>query len=99
MVLDAVYKGAKAFICEKPMAVDVGEMREMMAICREKQVLLVISHQRRQAAHFQKLKALIDEGVLGDQLEIKAHVGNDWGILKTYWYGCQDTVKIPGPFP
>jgi predicted dehydrogenase len=40
-------QGLQAIYCEKPITIDLDEAKEMIALCREANVLLQINHQRR----------------------------------------------------
>ncbi len=46
-VLKALDKGVKGIVCEKPVACNLKEAREMVRICEEKVVDLIFQHQRR----------------------------------------------------
>ncbi len=66
MTIQAVEAGAKAVYCEKPIAVDLGEARRMVAACREAGVPLVINHQRRTGPDFAWIREQIDAGSIGE---------------------------------
>ena len=62
----AVEAGACGICCEKPMAVDMGEGRAMIAACAEHDVSLIVAHQRRMGPDMLAMRRLIDEGAIGD---------------------------------
>jgi predicted dehydrogenase len=73
MTLEAVRAGVKGVFCEKPIATDLDQAREMVRICRKKNIPLIINHERRWDAYYQQARKLILSGKIG---EIKTLVGN-----------------------
>jgi len=53
-------------LCEKPMAMNAGEAREMLAAAREADRRLMINFSYRFTAQSQALKDRVDAGILGD---------------------------------
>jgi predicted dehydrogenase len=53
-------------LCEKPMAMNAGEAREMLEASRRSKGLLTIAHQHRFTREAQALKRFIEEGELGE---------------------------------
>lgn len=87
--LDLVTKAAKAgkdIICEKPAAMSVAELDEMIKIVNECGVKFTIHHQRRFDPDFRTIKEIYDKGTLGDVYTIKNQLygfnGNmhDWHV-------------------
>lgn len=87
--LDLVTKAAKAgkdIICEKPAAMSVAELDEMVRIVNECGVKFTIHHQRRFDPDFRTIKEIYDNGVLGGVYTIKNQLygfnGNmhDWHV-------------------
>ncbi len=66
MTRQAVEAGVKGIYCEKPMAVNMGDAREMVQLCKKNNIALAVGHQRRMSAPYQKMKKLIDDGAIGD---------------------------------
>ncbi len=66
MVSEAAARGPRAIICEKPMALSLGEADAMLAACQQADCHLVICHQRRFEARFRKAQELIREGSIGE---------------------------------
>jgi UDP-N-acetylglucosamine 3-dehydrogenase len=64
--------GALAVICEKPMALDLSDADRMLAVAERTGTVLLISHQRRFARRFVEARRLIDEGAIGDVIQITA---------------------------
>ncbi len=65
IVQEAVKRGVKAIFCEKPISDNVNSAKEMIKICNENNVLLMINHQRRFDPTHQEIKKFIAEGKLG----------------------------------
>ena len=66
MTIAAAAAGAKAVLCEKPMADTVGAAADMMLVCRRNGVKLAIGHQRRFLPSFNLAKQMIADGEIGD---------------------------------
>lgn len=74
--------GAKAVICEKPMAIGMGAADSMVDGCTENGTKLVISHQRRFTPGWEKARALVEEGAIGKPLFVTNKVAEgltNWG--------------------
>ena len=73
MVMDAARLGVKAIFCEKPIALNPHDGRQMVRFCKKKNVPLIINHERRWDSYYQKAKQIIATGKIG---EIRTIVGN-----------------------
>jgi predicted dehydrogenase len=62
----------KAILCEKPIALSLGEADAMIAACRDASVLLVIGHQRRFAPQYMAAREAIVQGRIGDVTSVEA---------------------------
>lgn len=87
--LKMVVKSAKAhkdIICEKPLAMNSEEVKEMMAVTKEENVRFTIHHQRRWDHDYRVAKEVYDQKLVGDIYTIKSSLygfnGNmhDWHI-------------------
>ncbi len=56
----------KAVYVEKPMALTIQECQEMIDVCKAEGVPLYVAYYRRGQPKFNKVKALIKQGVIGD---------------------------------
>jgi predicted dehydrogenase len=65
LTIAALERGAHV-LCEKPMAMDAAEGREMIACAKRMDRRLMINFSYRFRAQSQSLKRLVEEGVLGD---------------------------------
>ena len=80
-VIEAARAGAKAVICEKPIALDGSEAEEMLEACRNAGTRLAIAHQRAYEGAFVKLKALLAEGAIGEGLCAELRIDDGWDML------------------
>jgi len=77
LTLQAVESGVRGICCEKPMAVNMGQARAMVAACRENGVSLIVNHQRRMSAPMVRMRELIEEGAIGDVYLLRASNAGD----------------------
>ena len=85
-------RAGKDVLVEKPMARDLAEVDEMIAVAQETGQMLTVHQNYRYAADFQRVKEVIESGVLGRILEIRIAVHQfrrrwDWQTLKRYGGG------------
>lgn len=82
MTVAAAEGGARAVICEKPMAIGMGEADRMVSACEASGSKLVISHQRRFTPGWEKARHLLNDGVIGDPQWVNCTVAEgltNWG--------------------
>lgn len=86
---DLVVQAARAgkdIICEKPVAMSLEELDDMIRVTEECGVKFTVHHQRRLDPDFRTAKAVFDQGTLGDIYTIKSSLygfnGNmhDWHV-------------------
>lgn len=82
MVLKAA-KAKKHILCEKPIATNVADAKEMIAACEMADVVLQIAYPVRFSTPILELKELIDAGVLG---EIIAFRTTNRGLNPGGWF-------------
>lgn len=84
MTLAAIDAGVRAVHCEKPMAPIWGEARRMHEAAVASGVQLTFNHQRRFLDPFQKARACLKEGRIGQLVQMEAECADlfDWG---THW--------------
>ena len=63
-------QAGKHVLCEKPMAMSVEEAQQMIGVCAEHNVSLVLAFYRRVFPVVQKMKSLLDDGAIGRPLSI-----------------------------
>ncbi len=74
----APYDCVKGIYCEKPMATNMKDARDMNQVCKDNGVILVINHQRRIGADLVKAKELIDSGAIGEVKVVRGHCAGDF---------------------
>ena len=73
MVMHAAESGVKAIFCEKPIALNPRDARQMVGFCKRKNISLIINHERRWDSYYQKAHQIIQTGKIG---EIRTIIGN-----------------------
>ncbi|MFT5367442.1 MAG: putative dehydrogenase [Candidatus Latescibacterota bacterium] len=63
--IDVSNLGVPGIICEKPMAVGLGEAERMLEACEKNGTKLVVSHQRRFTPGWETARKLIQDGAIG----------------------------------
>jgi predicted dehydrogenase len=86
--IEACRAGVKAVTVEKPIALDIQQIRDLEAAARDKGTRVAVAHQRRYESAFVKARELVASGVLGEKLVFEARVGDDWDILSwsCHWF-------------
>ena len=82
MTVAAAKGGARGILCEKPMAIGMGEADRMVETCEATGTKLVISHQRRFTPGWEKARHLLREGAIGAPLWVNCTVAeglSNWG--------------------
>lgn len=74
----AAAKAGKHIICEKPLAMDVGEAERMLEAVRQAGVKHMICFNYRFVPVVSFIKSMIDRGELGEIYHIRAHFLQDW---------------------
>jgi predicted dehydrogenase len=81
MVIAAAARRPKAIICQKPMALSLGQADEMLTACDRNGVKLAIAFQRPHHATWLKARDLIREGAIGRPMQVQLDDGGN--ILNT----------------
>lgn len=71
-------KAGKNILCEKPIAMNVQEAEEMVNVCRENKVLLMVNFVHRFHPLVLKAKELVDKNLLGKIVSISATFNIDY---------------------
>ncbi len=87
----------KHVICEKPLAMNPEEGAEMLALAKEKGLLMVTNLMQRYNPMFARIKHLIDKDLLGDFLHgYFENYAGDEGLSAEHWFW--DRTKSGGIF-
>jgi len=77
MTVQAAEAGARGVYCEKPMAVNLREARQMLEACRKANAALAVNHQRRLSPPFVRMRELIAEGAIGQLRLVRGYCAGD----------------------
>lgn len=87
----------KHVICEKPLAMNPEQGAEMLALARQKGLLMVTNLMQRYNPMFARIKHLIDNKLLGDFLHgYFENYAGDEGLSREHWFW--DRTKSGGIF-
>ena len=93
-------EAGKHVICEKPMAIDAQECREMIAACRKNNVGLSIGYRMQYEPYTQEIMRLGQEKVLGEVQHISCGAGyrhtnyDSWKVKKEYGGGAMYDMGV-----
>lgn len=93
MVIAAAARRPKAIICQKPMALSLGDAEKMMIACERNGVKLVIAYQRPHHAAWLRARDLIRDGVIGNVIQISV---SDSTLLNTNSHNIQLALFLAG---
>src|ERR1700704_57837 len=77
MVIAAAARRPKAILCQKPMAVDLGEADAMLTACERNGVKLIVAFQRPHHATWLAARDLIRQGAIGRVQQIQMDDGGN----------------------
>jgi len=83
LVEKAVAAGVKTILCEKPLATTLEDARAMVTLCADNDVRLATAFPCRYAPPFQRLRARVQAGTIGDVLAIR---GTNRGSMPGGWF-------------
>ena len=67
----------KHVFCEKPLSLIPSDVKEMIKVCKDNNVLLGVGHERRFENGWQKLKEVVENNLLGNIMYAEAHFSHD----------------------
>lgn len=70
MVVEAAKREAKGILCEKPLALSLGEASEMIEACKKSGTVLMTVHNRRWNSLYIKARELVRSGEIGDLVSV-----------------------------
>jgi predicted dehydrogenase len=70
-------EAGKAILCEKPLALDAGEARQLADICARRKVPLMEAFMYRFHPQTRRVHQLVRDGALGELREVQAHLSVD----------------------
>lgn len=79
-ILSAIKHSVKIIFCEKPICIDLKQAEKVVKLCKQKNVILGVNHNRRWETPYIKVSEFLKEGKLGDfrssQVHYSGHVFN-----------------------
>lgn len=76
----AAMRAGKAVVCEKPVALNSGELEEMIAVSHETGRLFTVHQNRRWDPDYLTMKRVFDEGTLGRTFRVESKVHGSRGV-------------------
>ncbi len=83
LVEQAADAGVRAILCEKPIATTIDDAQAMIAHCAAKNVALATAFPCRYAPAYQRLRAQVRDGVIGEVVAIR---GTNRGSMPGGWF-------------
>ena len=80
VAIDAMRAG-KHVLCEKPMALDLDECKEMVKVAKETGVQLMVGQIGRYTPAFVMAKELVEQGAIGDLFFIESEYAHDYSDI------------------
>ena len=74
----AAAKDGKHVLCEKPLALTVGQCREMLDVAEKNGVVHMVCHNYRRIPAIAHAKKMLEEGALGEIFHYRARYAQDW---------------------
>lgn len=93
MVIAAAARRPKAILCQKPMALSLGDAERMLVACRRNGVKLAIAYQRPHHATWMKARDMIRDGAIGDIVQI---ILSDGTLLNTNSHNIRLALFLAG---
>ncbi len=88
LALQALEAGVRRVVIEKPVALDLGQVRRLTEVADAAGAIVAVAHQRRYEGNVAVLRELLGTGALGKDLRLTARVGDGWDILSwtSHWF-------------
>jgi predicted dehydrogenase len=92
----AAEAGVKAVLCEKPMALSMGDAERVIHTCERSGTKLAIDHTMRFEPNWRRVKQMVDEGAIGNLLHIEVqNYGDTSTLLHNGTHSC-DAIRFFG---
>lgn len=86
----AAMEAGKNVICEKPVAMSLAELNEMIATSERCGVMFTIHHNRRWDSDFLTVKKAFEDGSIGKVFDVQSRVGG-WSTGDAGWRGVAES--------
>ncbi len=92
----AAEAGVRAILCEKPMALSMGDADRVIEACERSGAKLAIDHTMRFEPNWRRVKQMVDAGEIGDLLHIEVqNYGDTSTLLHNGTHSC-DAIRFFG---
>ncbi len=95
MVMDSIDAGVRGIWCEKALATSLSEARSIIEASRKHEVSIIVSHMRRWAPNYRKVKEIIDSGGIGRLQSIVCHFSGS--LMHTGTHAFDVLIWLCGP--
>jgi predicted dehydrogenase len=84
-IAKAALEAGKHVLCEKPLAMDVGEAEQLVRLQTAKNLRGGLCHNLRYYPMVQQMRAMCQAGELGEILVVQGTYSQDWMLYQTDW--------------
>ena len=77
----AALRAGKHVLCEKPMALDLDECKEMIKVAKETGKQLMVGQIGRYQSSFNMVKKMVEDGVIGELFMIESEYAHDYSEI------------------
>lgn len=77
MILACAERGVLGIFCEKPLAPDLAACDAIVSACERSHVKLAMAFQTRHSPRYERIKAMVAEGAIGEVLELRGRGKED----------------------
>jgi predicted dehydrogenase len=81
----AAFAAGKHVLCEKPLAMNVAEARELVALQQQKGLRGGLCHNLRYYPMVQQMRRMREEGAFGEILVVQGTYSQDWMLKESDW--------------
>ncbi|MGO3910041.1 oxidoreductase [Huaxiibacter chinensis] len=78
-------KAGKHVVVDKPFTLDMREARDLIKLAEEKQTLLSVFHNRRWDSDYLGIKAVIEQGMIGNVKHFESHIDRFRPEVRVRW--------------
>ncbi|HEY2008903.1 MAG TPA: Gfo/Idh/MocA family oxidoreductase [Rhizomicrobium sp.] len=84
-IAKAAFEAGKHVLCEKPLAMSVGEAEELVKLQAAKKLRGAVNHNLRFYPMVQQMRAMREAGEFGEVLVVQGTYSQDWMLFQTDW--------------